>query len=162
MVKFKNITIWILVLFLGCCFQAPASGQDRADEEFFLMSYKSLSPIERFGVSRIDIFKTFLTFHPLSVSGDTVNLYVSSVFTDEEGNQEVELGRIISLPTSVLPGENLQLLVLPLVVYLNNDKALQNDFKFYDRFTRDELKAWKDCGYTVAKPTQIATSVQYR
>lgn len=158
----KFFVTWLLVLFLLTYSQQAVFGQVPENHEFFLNAHKSLSPVKRFQGDRVAVFKTYLTFHPISVSNDTVNLFVSSIFTNAEGKQTVESGRVIRIPQQLLPDEPLQLIVLPLVMYLNSSKAFRADFDFAEKFSRKELAIWEACGYTVADPMKISTSMQYR
>lgn len=161
--KLSNyIQVWVLTLVLMMCVCAPLLGQSALSHEFILEAHKSVKNIERFQATRSAIFKTYLTFHPVSISNDTMSMYLSSVFTDNDGKTIIESGRIVRIPARLLPDEPLQLLVLPLVMYLNNMEAYRTNINFRNRFSEKELNIWKVSGYKVQDPYKIRTAMQYR
>jgi hypothetical protein len=91
-----------------------------------------------------------------------MSMYLSSVFTDNDGKTIIESGRIVRIPARLLPDEPLQLLVLPLVMYLNNMEAYRTNINFRNRFSEKELNIWKVSGYKVQDPYKIRTAMQYR
>jgi hypothetical protein len=156
------IQVWIVTFFLVMCTCAPLSGQPELSQEFIFKAYKSVKNIERFLSVQDTIFKTYLTFHPVSISNDTVSMYLSSVFTGNDGKTIIEPGRIVDVPTILLPDDPLQLIVLPFVMYLNDLESFRTDISFRDRFSEAELSAWKDCGYKVQEPVKSYGGLQYR
>ncbi len=158
--KYKKLRLTIL--FLGICSLSILSGQSTINYEFIFKVFKSINHHDRYQSTQDTIFETYLTFHPVSISNDTVELYLSSIFIDDNGEKAIESGRIVRVPKKILPGETLQFLLLPLVVYLNNTRARQKDYDFYRRFSEKELAAWKACGYQVCEPMKIGINLQYR
>jgi len=154
--------LWFIVLFLGMCTYTPLSGQSEISQEFIFKAYKSISLIERFKTTRSDIVETYLTFHPVSISNDSVGMFLCSTFTGDDGKKIVESGRIIYVPITLLPDEPLQSLVQPLVIYLNDMEAFRTNVNFRNRFSERELNSWKACGYNVQNPAKIGRTIQYR
>ncbi|SEQ70836.1 hypothetical protein SAMN05444359_11484 [Neolewinella agarilytica] len=155
--------IYCNVLFLGIFTCLPLFGQPELDQKFWFEAFKSLRSTERFrsSLSRVDNFATYFTFHPVSKSNGIVSMYLTSTFTDENGNMVVELGRIIELPETLLPAEPIQLIIQPTVIYINSDSLFRNEMNFIDRFPESELERWKACGYNIKKPEQIIRSTQH-
>ncbi|SEQ70816.1 hypothetical protein [Neolewinella agarilytica] len=143
----------VVLLGLFTCF--PLLGQPKLDQNFLLNAFNSLSPVERFHSTRTDDFITYFTFHPVSRSNGAVRFYLSSTFTDENGKTIVESGRIIEMSEVLLPDEPLQLIVQPVVIYLNCYEFSRNDMKPSTKFLKEELNTWRACGYSVQQPTKI-------
>lgn len=149
---------WIIIFFLGICSYNSLYGQSVDNQKFVLYAFKSVKHLDRYQTKRNNTLKAYLTFHPLSISNDTVSMYSSNIVIGTDGEFIVESGRIVHIPSALLPKAPLQLIVQPIMVYSNNVRIFQTD----KRFTEEEANIWTACGYQVQEPIQIRTSLQYR
>jgi len=159
---FTSSAILLLTVFLGLYNFNHLWGQSPISYRFILEAHKSLDHHQRYQTTQDTVYKTVLTFHPISISTKTTSLYLSSLFTNDDGEITIETGRVVQIPTSLLPKQPLQLLAVPLVVYMNEAAPYKTDEEFYKIFTEQELNNWAESGYEVEKPMRFAKSIQYR
>lgn len=162
MKSLKYSQIYLVIFFVLICANAPLMGQFGLNPSFVREAFRSVKNIERYQVEKADVFKTYLTFHPVSISNDTVSLYVvSTIFSKEEG-RIIELGEIVEISPRFLPDEPLQLIVLPLDVWLNVSRRNKYFVGSNMEPSDEEISIWKSCGYEVKEGAEIRLSSQYR
>ena len=146
------------------CLCVPLFGQIEFGDKgrFYAEIHKSLGVLERFNGPQLALFKTYLTFHPVEVVNDTVSVYTTSTFVDEDGKRIVETGRMARIPLAYLPDEPLQLIVQPVVIQLNAPRNFKLTTGFDSNFLEEEINAWKSCGYKVMEESmEFRMSRQY-
>lgn len=148
---------WLIAFSLGICPYFSLYSQSAISPEFLIETYKSVKNLEPYQSAHYSIFKTFLTFHPVSVANDTVSMYVfSNLLLEDSGKLNLGQGRLVRIPTRILPSDPLQLLVLPMVISVNYSNLAQREVEF----TQTELDTWKACGYLVQPTEYIGTTRQ--
>jgi len=150
------------VLLVWICAYSPLTGQITPYQEFVFEAFKSVMYIDSYRTTHDTIIESYLTFHPVSISNDTVSMYLSSITIKSNGKKVIERGRIRHIPKSILPTTPLQLLVQPIVVYFNGMRtSIEMGKDLDDRFTDKDLDIWAACGYQVQVPTSFGLSTHY-
>lgn len=150
--------VWLSVYMMLICAGVPLSGQSELNPIFISEVSRSLIAIERFQSNKHYRFNAYLTFHPVSQDDEAVSMYVSITFHNNEGKRVVDSGNFFQVSSNLLPEEPLQLIVQPVVIYLNFSKIDRMNSKPDNKFPEREISDWESCGYKVKKPTEIRWS----
>lgn len=160
MERLKYHLVLKFIVVVGFCL--PLCGQSDLSTEFTPKAFKSIMYHDRYRTTQDTVLLAYLTFHPVSFSNDTLSMYLSEIFFDENGKMTITPGRVIPFLRRLIPKEPLQLLLVPLVVYMNDLEGFREDNNFHERFNENELKTLGTCGYQVHRPVKIFSSLQYR
>lgn len=144
----------LLVLIIGISQGGLLLGQSLDDWKFINEAHRSIKNQPPFNTTKDTVLFAYLTFHPVSVSNDTVSMFASATFRHREEKAVVKTGQIFKVPPGLLPAEPLQLLIVPIFFYLN-PWHLKKNYEFREKFPTHELEDYKACGYMVREPAQI-------